>query len=77
MQFPILGNPNYAAGLKRGGDTLSRKIEITIDGVSIQVSEETTILDAALEAEIYIPHLCSHPDFPDLPGIKGVQWEKN
>ncbi|MFX0113329.1 MAG: FAD-dependent oxidoreductase [Candidatus Hodarchaeota archaeon] len=51
---------------------MSQKVEITINGKLIQVSKETTILDAALEAEIYIPHLCSHPDLPPLEATEGI-----
>lgn len=39
-------------------------IKLTIDGTELQVSEGTTLLDAARTAEIYVPHLCSHPDLP-------------
>lgn len=37
-------------------------MKIIIEGKEINVKKGTTILDAALEAGIYIPHLCSHPD---------------
>ena len=36
---------------------------ITIDGVKISFSVGETIMEAALEAGIYIPHLCHHPEF--------------
>jgi len=36
-------------------------IEITIDGRKIEVEGGKTILDVALDAGIYIPHLCYHP----------------
>ena len=36
------------------------RITLTIDGKTVAVAEGTTILDAALENGIYIPHLCSH-----------------
>lgn len=51
---------------------MSQEIEIAIDGRAIQVSRGTTILDAALQADIYIPHLCSHPDLPPLEATEGV-----
>lgn len=38
---------------------------ITIDGVRLEVPDQKNILDCALEAGIYIPHLCHHPDLPD------------
>ncbi len=38
------------------------KIRLTIDGVEVTADEGTTLLEAALGAGIYIPHLCHHPD---------------
>ncbi len=34
---------------------------IAVDGQKIEARDGTSILEASLEAEIYIPHLCSHP----------------
>lgn len=55
---------------------------ITIDGVRLEVADGKNVLDCALEAGIYIPHLCHHPDLPDnsscrmciveLEGTEGV-----
>lgn len=45
-------------------------MKLTIDGMGVQVAEGTTILAAAEQAGVYIPHLCSHPD---LPPVKGLQ----
>jgi predicted molibdopterin-dependent oxidoreductase YjgC len=42
------------------------QIELTIDGKPVKVEEGTKILEAALEAEIYIPSLCYVPE-ADLP----------
>lgn len=39
-----------------------KKITITIDGYHIEASEGENLLQAALNAGIYIPHLCYHPD---------------
>jgi NADPH-dependent glutamate synthase beta subunit-like oxidoreductase/ferredoxin/Pyruvate/2-oxoacid:ferredoxin oxidoreductase delta subunit len=39
---------------------------ITIDGKQLDVSEDKNILDIALEAGIYIPHLCHHPNLNAL-----------
>jgi predicted molibdopterin-dependent oxidoreductase YjgC len=39
---------------------------ITIDKVEVSVPEGTTILKAAEQAGIYIPHLCFHPDLPPV-----------
>ncbi len=36
---------------------------ITIDGRSIPFEEGQTIMDAALAADVYIPHLCHNPEF--------------
>ncbi len=36
---------------------------ITIDGRTIPFSEGQTIMDAALAAKVYIPHLCHNPEF--------------
>ena len=35
---------------------------LTIDGLEITADNSRTILEAALENDIYIPHLCHHPD---------------
>ncbi|MFC1486051.1 2Fe-2S iron-sulfur cluster-binding protein, partial [Candidatus Latescibacterota bacterium] len=39
-----------------------KDITFKIDGVSVKTREGNTILEAALENGIYIPHLCYHPD---------------
>jgi hypothetical protein len=41
-------------------------VKITIDGTVVEAREGLTILQAAGEAGIYIPHLCYHKDL--LPG---------
>ena len=38
---------------------------ITIDGTRLEVPENKNVLECALEAGIYIPHLCHHPADPD------------
>lgn len=38
---------------------------ITIDGTRLEVPENKNVLECALEARIYIPHLCHHPDLPE------------
>ena len=43
-----------------------KKVSITIDGYPLEVETGKSILSAALEADIYIPHLCHHPDLPDI-----------
>lgn len=37
-------------------------ISVIIDGQEVSVEPGTTVLEAALAAGIYIPHLCHHPD---------------
>lgn len=39
-------------------------VKITINGKDLEVKEGLTILQAAGEAGIYIPHFCYHPAFP-------------
>ncbi len=36
---------------------------ITIDGLSVPFQDGQTIMDAALAAGVYIPHLCHNPEF--------------
>ncbi len=38
---------------------------ITIDGVRLEAPDNKNVLECALEAGIYIPHLCHHPDLPE------------
>lgn len=38
---------------------------ITIDGVRLEVGDNENVLECALNAGIYIPHLCHHPDLPE------------
>ena len=42
------------------------RVTITIDGQEVQAEKEQTILQAALAAGVYIPHLCYHKDL--IPG---------
>lgn len=43
-----------------------KTVSITIDGHVLEVEEGKSVLHAALEADVYIPHLCHHPDLPDI-----------
>lgn len=45
-------------------------MKITIDGKIIEAKEGSSILDAALVAGVYIPHLCSHPDLEAKGGCR-------
>jgi formate dehydrogenase major subunit len=40
---------------------MMEKIPLTIDGVDVAVDEGMTILEAALQNNMYIPHICHHP----------------
>ena len=44
------------------GAAAGQVVTFTIDGRLIATSPGVSVLDAALAAGIYIPHLCSHPD---------------
>lgn len=41
-------------------------VGITIDGKKLKVPEGVNVLEIALENGVYIPHLCYHPDLPEL-----------
>jgi NADPH-dependent glutamate synthase beta subunit-like oxidoreductase len=47
-------------------------ISFSIDGRGIETRAGASILEAAREAGIYIPSLCSHPDLPPFEGVQGV-----
>lgn len=46
------------------------KIKIVIDGMELYADENKTIMEAAEEADVYIPHLCHHPDLEAVGGCK-------
>ncbi|UCG65886.1 MAG: (2Fe-2S)-binding protein [Deltaproteobacteria bacterium] len=48
-------------------------IEITINDQTIEVEGNKTILEVALDAEIYIPHLCYHPQLDSSSDIRSLQ----
>ena len=39
-------------------------VTLTVDGREVAAPSGVSVLDAALEAGIYVPHLCHHPDLP-------------
>ncbi|WP_426350337.1 FAD-dependent oxidoreductase [Alloiococcus sp. CFN-8] len=45
-----------------------KKILVKVDDYIIEANEGESILEAALEAGIYIPHLCYHPDLSSQGG---------
>ncbi|MGD9225882.1 MAG: FAD-dependent oxidoreductase [Desulfobacterales bacterium] len=50
-------------------------VNLTIDGQPVEVPAGTTILEAARQADIYIPSLCYHPDLPpakDRPAVQAL-----
>jgi formate dehydrogenase major subunit len=54
---------------------MSDKFTFTIDGQTITAEEGMSVLDAALANDIYIPHLCHHPDLVPVGACRmcGVQ----
>ena len=46
------------------------KVIFTIDGLKVTANKGDTILKAALEHGIYIPHLCYHPDLKPFGGCR-------
>ena len=45
-------------------------MKIIIDGQEVESLEGSSVLDAALNANIYIPHLCKHPDLEAVGGCR-------
>lgn len=46
------------------------KVKLWVDGTQIEAEEGQSVLNAALAAGIYIPHICSHPDLEAQGGCK-------
>jgi len=46
---------------------------LKIDDVEVEARKGSTVLEAAQEAGIYIPSLCSHPDLPSSREVKPVE----
>ncbi|HSW40008.1 MAG TPA: FAD-dependent oxidoreductase, partial [Acidobacteriota bacterium] len=42
------------------------KIQLAFDGKEVEAREGMSVLNAALAAGVYIPHLCHHPDLPPV-----------
>lgn len=70
--FQSLGfdGENFTEGSVRQGleEELMDRLTLTVDDSEISADKDTTILQAALDNDIYIPHLCYHPDLSP-PGI--------
>jgi NADH dehydrogenase/NADH:ubiquinone oxidoreductase subunit G len=47
---------------------VSTVITLNIDGREVETKKGRTVLEAALEAGIYLPHLCYHPDLSPVGG---------
>lgn len=45
-------------------------VSLTIDGQPVEAGEDDTILDAAKQADIFIPTLCNHPGLPAFGGCR-------
>ncbi|MDY6973338.1 MAG: 2Fe-2S iron-sulfur cluster-binding protein, partial [Thermodesulfobacteriota bacterium] len=45
---------------------------ITIDGRKVDLTDTISIFEAAKVADIYIPHLCSHPQLDPLSGARSL-----
>lgn len=46
------------------------KVTLWIDNVQVEAEEGTSVLNAALDAGIYVPHICFHPDLKPQGGCK-------
>ena len=46
--------------------SIPETIKLNIDGREIETQKGKNVLDAALDAGIYIPHLCHHPDMSPI-----------
>jgi thioredoxin reductase/Fe-S-cluster-containing dehydrogenase component len=65
------------------GDIFLDKFTLTIDGKEITTTEGKSVLEAALEGGIYIPHMCFHEDLSpvgacrlcivEIEGVEGVK----
>uniref|UniRef100_A0A7C2NYH1 2Fe-2S iron-sulfur cluster binding domain-containing protein n=1 Tax=candidate division WOR-3 bacterium TaxID=2052148 RepID=A0A7C2NYH1_UNCW3 len=42
------------------------ELKVFINGREVKAKEGSTILETALEAGIYIPYLCHHPNLPPI-----------
>lgn len=46
------------------------KVKIIVDGIELYADDNKTIMEVAEKADIYIPHLCHHPDLHDVGGCR-------
>ncbi len=45
---------------------MHQKVTLTIDGATVRVPKGSSVLDAALQAAVCIPHLCHMPNLEDI-----------
>jgi bidirectional [NiFe] hydrogenase diaphorase subunit len=43
-------------------DIMTSKVQVSIDGETVEVARSATVLEAALANDVFIPHLCHNPD---------------
>ncbi len=55
-----------ANGKQEAVNVILETITLNIDGRDIETCKEKSVLDAALAAGIYIPHLCHHPNLSPI-----------
>jgi NADPH-dependent glutamate synthase beta subunit-like oxidoreductase len=53
---------------------MSETVKLRIDGKEISVNPGSSVLQAAQEAGIYIPALCSHPDLPNIETARPCEF---
>ncbi len=49
---------------------MTETLTLIIDGLKISAEKGQTVLQAALDADIYIPHLCHHPELSSYGGCR-------
>jgi formate dehydrogenase beta subunit len=69
------------------GEYFLSTIRLNIDGQDVEIEEGKSVLEAALDSGIYIPHLCYHPDLSpigacrlcvvEIKSIEGLQTSCN
>ncbi len=61
---------NVSIHSPKGARPAGRAITLTVDGVSVQTVQGKTVLHAAIEAGVYIPHLCDYHDLTPFAGCR-------
>lgn len=68
MPVPCTSAVTHASLAAPGEGDLS--VKLTINDQSVEAKEGVSVLTAALDAGIYLPHLCSHPDLEAAGGCR-------